>query len=55
MKEVSLLLGDIVEIAPLIMKESDIAGLITVEQVKCTANKEPVESYNLVSGLHSPF
>ena len=34
MKEVSLLLGDIVERAPLIMKESDTAGLITVEQVR---------------------
>ena len=33
MKEVSLLLGDIVERAPLIMTESDSLGLITTEQV----------------------
>ena len=35
MKEVSLLLGDIVEKAPLITAESESSGLITVEQVRC--------------------
>ena len=35
MKEVSLLLGDIVERAPLITAESESSGLITVEQVRC--------------------
>jgi len=34
MKEVSLLLGNIVERAPLMVKESDTTGLITVEQVQ---------------------
>ena len=34
MKEVSLLLGDIVEKAPLILAESEPSGLITVEQVQ---------------------
>ena len=33
MKEVSLLLGDIVEKAPLILAESKPSGLITIEQV----------------------
>ena len=33
MKEVSLLLGDIVEKAPLIIEESEPSGLITIEQV----------------------
>ena len=33
MKEVSLLLGDIVEKAPLIMAESELSGLISTEQV----------------------
>ena len=33
MKEVSLLLGDIVEKAPLILAESELSGLISTEQV----------------------
>jgi len=37
MKEVSLLLGDIVERAPLMVDQSDTTGLISIEQV-CVRN-----------------
>ena len=46
MKEISLLLGDIVEKAPLVTAESESSGLITIEQVFCNTTSPIIEFYS---------